>query len=407
MNPVNPGIVVKQELGVASSKDPSKTAGGVSKVKFKPKVPEKKPENVPEKPSVIDTERTKTESQNKNYKDRPQNSFKRGGYGDRGGGHPGGGRGNRGGRFIMPTGQAFFQGGSAGVSNSTALNICVGSGPVPTTHHHGDSDAAKSAKGIGSLDTKTILTSPDGEPLDDTPETEPTPEESKKLTGSAAVKEEEDESWPPSDYTALKPVTLPFGPRTSAKQHLRDNEPLFASANDRRAVEVEESDSMFLLQLPSMLRLPPPKTYEARTLGEVSSESATAPEEGKASSSAVPPLTTGRIGSLKILRSGRVFLETSDGRRFEVSSGLEAAFAQNVACVEMPMAPGPSQSQSSKKNEETQGSLYLLGPVTRKLVVVPDFDIGIDTSALKKESTSMNRGHGEDSDIEIMDENMT
>ena len=88
------------------------------------------------------------------------------------------------------------------------------------------------------------------------------------------------------------------------------------------------------------------------------------------------------LGKLEVRKSGRVFLVTTNGARYECNAGMTAYFSQYVASVsEVSTTSSPSSSSSSsssssralikeeKDDKKGGGSLHLLSPVTRKWVV--------------------------------------
>lgn len=63
--------------------------------------------------------------------------------------------------------------------------------------------------------------------------------------------------------------------------------------------------------------------------------------------SAVPVIPPGKLGKLQVMKSGRTYLVTVDGKRFEVSRGRDSSFAQFIASIQAPASNEPSSSSSS------------------------------------------------------------
>ena len=92
------------------------------------------------------------------------------------------------------------------------------------------------------------------------------------------------------------------------------------------------------------------------------------------------------------MKSGKVFLVSNDGRNYSLSPGMTCTFAQYAAAIAVDaVAPSPvvtnlESSSSSKGNDNkntatgetggTKGTFHLLGSISRKIIVVPEYEIG-------------------------------
>jgi RNA polymerase III RPC4 len=91
------------------------------------------------------------------------------------------------------------------------------------------------------------------------------------------------------------------------------------------------------------------------------------------------------------MKSGKVFLVSNDGRKYSLSPGMTCTFAQYAAAIAVDAtAPSPvvtnlESSSSSKGNDNknannvetsTKGTFHLLGSISRKIIVVPEYEIG-------------------------------
>jgi len=207
------------------------------------------------------------------------------------------------------------------------------------------------------------------------------------------------EEWPPSNYDPYAPLALPFGPRTNEIRRKFVDNPIFADENDPDAIAIEESDNMFLLQLPTDLSRPVHAERGAIDISDEDGHGRTAPRGG---------MPEGHLGKIQEMSSGKVFLVTNDGKRFQVNSGMPSSFAEYISAIRMDpkdtesgdvsaaasaTATGGRSSASSSSSSSSAGrysgrdvqsaevldptgNFYMLGRVTRKLVVIPDYDIG-------------------------------
>lgn len=169
----------------------------------------------------------------------------------------------------------------------------------------------------------------------------------------------------------------------------------------------EEQQSLFLLQLPSDLNF---DQMMNPNNAEVSSSSSSAQESANSASTehqAPKVLPNGKLGKLRLYKSGKVKLVTENGNEYDVNAGLAACFLQCLMSVEVPppddddvihvKAEGGEATSSSSVNKKTnnktkdnvlvgkEGKLCFLGNVTKKLVVTPDYELGIRR---KKQVTS-------------------
>ena len=120
--------------------------------------------------------------------------------------------------------------------------------------------------------------------------------------------------------------------------------------------------------MPSSLSL---KKLPEKVIKEEDQEPIAQPNEVKA----------GKLGKLEVRQSGRVFLVTENGDRYECHAGTAAFFSQYVASLTIKDAQqsgsssnsSSSSSSSSRKKRVNDGAaddaLHLLGPITRKWVV--------------------------------------
>ena len=176
---------------------------------------------------------------------------------------------------------------------------------------------------------------------------------------------EKEQQWPPH-VTPEAPHSLPIGPNSKAKRRSLNKSELMTASNDPAARSKEEAENTILLQMPSELSLKsqvPVKTEDGHE-------------------KMVDAVQSCLLGKLEVRKSGRVFLVTTNGARYECNAGMTAYFSQYVASVsEVSTTSSPSSSSSSsssssralikeeKDDKKGGGSLHLLSPVTRKWVV--------------------------------------
>lgn len=174
----------------------------------------------------------------------------------------------------------------------------------------------------------------------------------------------------------------------------------------------EEQLSLFLLQLPSDLKF----DQLTAPLPQPSSDSQ---ESANSTADINPPprlLPNGKLGKLRLYKSGKVKLVTENGNSYDVNSGLTAAFMQCLTSVEVPPAEEsdglniktegeyPSSSGNSSNNNQhkksnklkdnmipgKEGKVCFLGNITRKLVVTPDYELGIRRQNTTKATNQTN-----------------
>eukprot|EP01034_Spumella_vulgaris_P026164 gene26164-32699_t len=131
------------------------------------------------------------------------------------------------------------------------------------------------------------------------------------------------EIWPPTQYDALAPLSLPLGPKTANMRVMLAAESILADPHDIEALEKEESSSLFLIQMPSDLNFN--HILESRRQEG---------DERKVSENDVQ-VKNGRLGKLQLLKSGKVRLVTDCGKSYEVSSGMAASFAQYLTSIQL------------------------------------------------------------------------
>jgi hypothetical protein len=188
------------------------------------------------------------------------------------------------------------------------------------------------------------------------------------------------------------------------------------------------------------------------------------------------PDKEGKIGRLQLLKSGRVRLITTDGRSFEVNSGLSTCFLQTLLAVDYQPPPPPSSTSgsvhntnssneregrgtatqptmmtttssssagvlnrhsntttttassssslsyfsggvgrsikvetgfSSQQQESSAGSLHFMGNITRKLVITPNYELGVkrNKSANQSRTAQRAREEGDEEEEQGMGEN--
>lgn len=184
----------------------------------------------------------------------------------------------------------------------------------------------------------------------------------------APVSSQLPEVWPPQKYNALDPLSLPFGPKTAQLRKILAQEAILAPPDDLEALDYEERTSLFLLQMPSDLKT----------------------------------VANGKLGKLQLLRSGKVRLVTNDGKSFDVRNGLAACFMQSLVTVDVsqseakPSPEGEQSAPSKKKSKEVpvtseQGTMHLMGNITKKLVLTPNYELGVQRK--RSSSLSTQRAH--------------
>jgi hypothetical protein len=103
----------------------------------------------------------------------------------------------------------------------------------------------------------------------------------------------------------------------------------------------------------------------------------------------------GKIGKLQIMKSGKMFLVSAvDGRRYELTSGMQSSFAQYAASVTTDKPIASSSSTVTIKSEQgvasttMRGAIHMLGNITQKLVILPEYEIGSRKAAPSKQPSS-------------------
>lgn len=113
-----------------------------------------------------------------------------------------------------------------------------------------------------------------------------------------------EEVWPPlRRYDPSRPLELPIGPKTAALRRLLSSQPIFADPYDNEAVDWEQKNALFLIQLPSDLSLDSSIYNQQLNLEQH-------PQQRKISN---------KLGKLQLMRSGKVRLLTNEGKSYEVS----------------------------------------------------------------------------------------
>lgn len=195
-----------------------------------------------------------------------------------------------------------------------------------------------------------------------------------------------EEIWPPQKYDLLEPLSLPLGPTTAIKRDELERQAIIYHPNDYEALEREKSD-IFLLQFPSDLCLKSniipieineDKDDDAKLLDGNDDKYL---KEAKKVEGKIGP---GKLGKLQLTRSGRVFLVTDSGYKFEVNNGITTCFSNFVAAIKMNdnnNNPNIESNISDRKDKKMKsndkketvidtpvcGQLSVLGRVTKKL----------------------------------------
>ena len=201
------------------------------------------------------------------------------------------------------------------------------------------------------------------------------------------------EIWPPQKYDMLEPLSLPLGPITANKRDELERQAIIYHPDDAEALEREKSD-LFLLQLPSDLCLKSNITNDEVSDDNKDDESKLdIPDDNnlKEAKKVEGKIGPCKLGKLQLTRSGKVFLVTENGKRFEVHNGITACFANFVAGIELNdnynmdddnnINNGDDKRKKSKtyfndkkgNNDAPSGDLNILGRITKKLVITPDY----------------------------------
>ncbi|KAG5192150.1 RNA polymerase III RPC4-domain-containing protein [Tribonema minus] len=176
-------------------------------------------------------------------------------------------------------------------------------------------------------------------------------------------------------HDVLRPIVIPFSKNTAVRP-----EDLFARPHDAAALQAEEDEGIFFVQLPTALPRVFPESMEhpsqptdgggdgggGGTHGAVGGTraqgaKAAADTSGEADGSpgydnSLTTMLPGRIGKLQIRRSGTVQLLLA-GVALDVSAGMPCHFVEELTCV------NPKQKTMS-----------MFGQVTRRLVCAPNFE---------------------------------
>ncbi len=108
---------------------------------------------------------------------------------------------------------------------------------------------------------------------------------------------------------------------------------------------------------------------------------------------------------MQLLQSGKVRLVAEDGRSYEVNSGMAACFSQCVVQVSPPAdiavksesVSVPSSAMSGAAKSE--GHVHFLGHITKKVVVVPEYELGVKQQKIGAVIRSNSLGNEEDMEI--------
>jgi hypothetical protein len=227
--------------------------------------------------------------------------------------------------------------------------------------------------------------------------------------------------WPECyGYSRDQPASVPFGPPSAGTWESLSEAPLFAHPKDTVGLNREETESTMLIQFPTSVLLGNNNPRSRGKPKDVDDEPMDLTADGSSSSSGVnsssdhptstsaqsshfteylkeQKLAPGRIGKLQIMESGKVFLVTDAGLKFELYAGLTTCFSQYVAAVDIaahqaaaaanvkaePVSDAGSGAAMSSTQDRATGSnmgqtqadaqMYMLSPVTRKVIVAPAF----------------------------------
>lgn len=175
-------------------------------------------------------------------------------------------------------------------------------------------------------------------------------------------------------------MQLPLGPSTTALRRLLAAQPILADPSDAEALEREESTSLFLIQMPSDLRF--------SSILKSTNSSSSAETNSKKNK-----ISSARLGKMQLLKSGKVRMVTDDGKVYEVSSGLAASFQHCLMSINCP-------AEATATNASTQGSLCVMGNITKKLVITPTMEDYMETLQSQKSSST---AHLQPLDVEDVD----
>eukprot|EP01039_Chlorochromonas_danica_P008713 gene8714-9599_t len=360
-------IKVKAEPGGTSSSKP------LFKPKFVPKIPVKT-ENAPlPPPPEAAPAKSSQEGRGEKKGGRLHRNSDRGrgsGSGSGGDNRPGrgssgaGGRGGRG-QWTMPMGSAFFSGNATAQLLNKSRNIVIG--PGSSSSAKSEAPAAprvlRPNEDIGLLEEEmdaaqsAALMRSERETLEDS-----------DSDASVEAVVPGNELWPPAVPISYPPapVQLPLGPPTVALRKQLASQPLLANPEDEAALLAEEASTLLLLQLPAALALP--NKSGSRPTPNSSSN------HPSHSTQTETNISSGVLGKIQLLRSGKARLIARDGQIYEVAPGMVTAFQQTIAQIELPPeTPAPIGLAGGVSTTATAGvgSLHLLGQVTRKVVVTP------------------------------------
>lgn len=178
-----------------------------------------------------------------------------------------------------------------------------------------------------------------------------------------------------------QPVTLPLLNTVKYKEMIKSElnigeesklDPTDPSLSAHVVNHTEESLKMMLVQLPDSMpglmamegdRAPRTKVKAEPKVHQTMSTEADLSEK-LSSKCRLSDLSEGKIGKLQVLSSGKMRLVLGD-IMFDVSRGAPCGFLQELVCVD---TDGPGD-----------GRMVCLGPVTEKLVVVPNIDNLLNT----------------------------
>lgn len=402
--------------------------------KFVPKIPVKKEKDLSEsssstsaKPPISENSQPKKDQSRKKDQNRERDRDRGGRIGGRNGNdqrEKSGGRGH----WVMPTGVAFFTGNAPAQLATSVKNFIL-----PVKQESGRvSRPNESIETVETTNAMTKKSTNEGEFWTNVPESD---------DSDATVNDEDDEpfdangleKWPPTRYDPYAPLSLPFGPRTAMTRKILASESILADPNDPESLLQEEQSSLFVMQMPSDLKFD--KLLVDNSAASSSSSSANATVEATSNKSILD--AQGKLGKIRLHRSGRVSLVTNDGNVYEIKAGLASSFLQCLSAIRTPTEADPNAiaasgmasaataaSSSTKKggkkvaqNSSLQapdgpiavgmdGTVHFLGNITKKLVVTPTYELGVKKSKLPNQHNTAQKKQNtmEDEEIVMMEE---
>jgi hypothetical protein len=245
----------------------------------------------------------------------------------------------------MPQGQAFFTGNA---KSTLAAKAAMPAITIPVGPSSSSTAAGSSSSGTSGIKSEAPRIARPNEVIDPTEETKVTMTSSSANAGydsddsdvsrdeegkrrcdreaeaaeEAFLYEQQDgsalEVWPPQKYDSTAPLSLPFGPKTVALRRLLANAPILANPNDATALLNEESQSLFVVQLPSDLKMESlTRTVNTEDEPQLQSHPNNTQQQKQQEAPILGP--DRKLGKLKLYKSGKVKLVTENGNSYDVS----------------------------------------------------------------------------------------